>query len=111
MAIPFIKAINSSIRSNKALDYICSTHFWGPVSNFGLPIAAILDTQKSPDIISPQFTGTMIVYSSTFMRYAMAIRPQNYLLFLCHFTNVGAQMTQGYRFLQHQNVDRPSLLE
>lgn len=24
--------------------------FWGPVSNFGLPIAAILDTQKSPDM-------------------------------------------------------------
>ena len=24
--------------------------FWGPVSNFGIPIAAVMDTQKSPDL-------------------------------------------------------------
>lgn len=24
--------------------------FWGPASNFGIPIAAILDTYKSPDL-------------------------------------------------------------
>ena len=24
--------------------------FWGPASNFGIPIAALLDTQKSPDL-------------------------------------------------------------
>lgn len=24
--------------------------FWGPVSNFGIPVAAVLDTQKSPDL-------------------------------------------------------------
>ena len=24
--------------------------FWGPVSNFGIPIAAVADTQKSPDL-------------------------------------------------------------
>lgn len=44
----------------------------------------------------------MIVYSSTFMRYGLAIRPQNYLLFSCHFLNVGAQLMQGYRYVQHQ---------
>lgn len=26
------------------------TDFWGPVSNFGIPVAAVLDTQKSPDL-------------------------------------------------------------
>jgi mitochondrial pyruvate carrier 1 len=24
--------------------------FWGPVSNFGIPIAAVLDVQKSPEL-------------------------------------------------------------
>jgi hypothetical protein len=24
--------------------------FWGPVSNFGIPVAAIMDTQKSPEM-------------------------------------------------------------
>ena len=24
--------------------------FWGPVSNFGVPIAAAMDTQKSPEL-------------------------------------------------------------
>lgn len=73
------KAANAKIRSNPMLSYICSTRtsapppppraeragavprlsgadafgatdFWGPVSNFGIPVAAVLDTQKSPDL-------------------------------------------------------------
>jgi hypothetical protein len=24
--------------------------FWGPASNFGIPIAAVMDTQKDPDM-------------------------------------------------------------
>ncbi|CCD42337.1 hypothetical protein BofuT4_uP014650.1 [Botrytis cinerea T4] len=45
-----VKAINAKIRSNPAVSYVCSTHFWGPVSNFGIPVAAVMDTQKSPDL-------------------------------------------------------------
>uniref|UniRef100_A0A093VE82 Mitochondrial pyruvate carrier n=1 Tax=Talaromyces marneffei PM1 TaxID=1077442 RepID=A0A093VE82_TALMA len=45
-----IKAINARIRSNKTLDYFCSTHFWGPASNFGIPIAAVSDIQKDPEM-------------------------------------------------------------
>ena len=26
------------------------TDFWGPVSNFGIPVAAVMDTQKSADL-------------------------------------------------------------
>ncbi|KAH6691537.1 UPF0041 domain-containing protein [Plectosphaerella plurivora] len=95
----FIKAINAKIRSNPALDYFCSTHFWGPASNFGIPVAAVLDTQKSPDLISGQMTGALIIYSATFMRYSLAVTPANYLLFACHFVNEGSQLTQGYRYL------------
>ncbi|ETI26942.1 hypothetical protein G647_10041 [Cladophialophora carrionii CBS 160.54] len=96
-----IKAINARIRSNKVLDYFCSTHFWGPASNFGIPIAAVLDTQKDPEIISGKFTAALTVYSGTFMRYALAVTPKNYLLFACHFVNFNAQLTQGYRWYDY----------
>lgn len=33
------------------------------------------------------------------MRYALAVQPKNYLLFMCHFINEGSQLTQGYRYL------------
>lgn len=46
-------------------------------------------------------TGALTIYSATFMRYALAVQPKNYLLFLCHFVNEGAQLTQGYRYLQY----------
>ncbi len=46
-------------------------------------------------------TGALIVYSATFMRYALAVSPKNYLLFACHFVNEGAQLTQGYRWMQY----------
>ncbi|PHH61540.1 hypothetical protein CDD81_277 [Ophiocordyceps australis] len=98
-----IKAINAKIRANPMLNYICSTHFWGPVSNFGIPVAAVLDTQKSPDLISGQMTAALCIYSATFMRYALAVTPKNYLLFACHFVNEGAQLTQGYRYLSYHN--------
>jgi len=96
-----VKAINAKIRSNKVLDYFCSTHFWGPASNFGIPIAAVLDTQKDPEIISGTFTAALTVYSGTFMRYALAVQPKNYLLFACHFVNFGSQLTQGYRWYDY----------
>ncbi|KAM5470050.1 hypothetical protein MauCBS54593_003933 [Microsporum audouinii] len=120
-----IKAINAKIRSNKVLDYVCSTHFWGPVSNFGIPVAAVMDTQKDPEMyviaasplyifalpsgppfanpvnISAQMTGALVIYSGTFMRYSLAVTPKNYLLFGCHFINFGAQLTQGYRWLNY----------
>jgi len=48
-------------------------------------------------------TGALVIYSATFMRYALAVTPKNYLLFACHFVNEGAQLTQGYRYLQYNN--------
>ncbi|KAJ5579960.1 Mitochondrial pyruvate carrier 1 [Penicillium hispanicum] len=98
-----IKALNAKIRSNKVADYVCSTHFWGPVSNFGIPFAAVMDTKKDPEIISGTMTGVLIVYAATFMRYSLAITPKNYLLFACHMTNFGAQTVQGYRYLSYWN--------
>lgn len=34
------------------------TDFWGPVSNFGIPIAAVMDTQKSPELYVPTYLVT-----------------------------------------------------
>ena len=63
-----ISAINAKLRSHPVLNYVCSTRmfyallpsftwlimelldFWGPVSNFGIPVAAVIDTQKDPDM-------------------------------------------------------------
>ncbi|KAK3955941.1 hypothetical protein QBC32DRAFT_203885 [Pseudoneurospora amorphoporcata] len=96
-----VKAVNAKIRSHPVLNYVCSTHFWGPASNFGIPIAAVMDTQKSPELISGQMTFALCIYSATFMRYSLAVQPKNYLLFLCHAVNETAQLTQGYRYLNY----------
>lgn len=46
-------------------------------------------------------TLALIGYSSTFMRYALAVTPKNYLLFGCHVVNFSAQTTQGYRYVNY----------
>lgn len=43
----------------------------------------------------------MVCYSGLFMRFALAVKPVNYLLFACHATNSVAQLTQGYRYIQY----------
>ncbi|KAK9460711.1 uncharacterized protein V1516DRAFT_677440 [Lipomyces oligophaga] len=89
------------IFSKDFVKYICSTHFWGPVSNFGIPVAAMMDIRKDPTLISGPMTGSLIIYSLVFMRYSMAITPVNYLLFGCHFVNETAQLIQGGRFVNY----------
>jgi hypothetical protein len=51
--------------------------------------------------ISGKMTGALTVYSATFMRYALAVTPANYLLFACHITNFTAQVTQGVRYYNY----------
>lgn len=46
-------------------------------------------------------TGALCIYSATFMRYALAVSPKNYLLFGCHLVNEGAQLTQMYRYMDY----------
>ncbi|KAL8843601.1 MAG: hypothetical protein Q9170_000105 [Blastenia crenularia] len=115
-----LSALNAKIRSHPYLSYFCSTRmldshfplpqsnpshtdFWGPASNFGIPIAAIADFQKDPELISGRMTTALTFYSATFMRYSVAVTPKNYLLFACHFINFGSQTTQGVRFLKYWN--------
>lgn len=46
-------------------------------------------------------TGTLMVYSTVFARYALAVQPKNYLLFGCHVINFGSQLTQGVRYMNY----------
>ncbi|KAL1842136.1 hypothetical protein VTJ49DRAFT_6015 [Mycothermus thermophilus] len=101
MALAAVKAINARIRSNQALDYFCSIHFWGRASNFTIPLAAIADTRKSPELISPTMTGALIIYSFTSMKYSISIVPKGYLFLAFHPINACAQLTQGYRYLDY----------
>jgi len=89
------------LRSPKAREYFFSTHFWGPVANWGLPLAAIADLKKDEEIISGTMTSALLGYSLTFMRFAWRVQPRNYLLFACHVTNASAQFTQAVRFVNY----------
>jgi hypothetical protein len=100
------RAFKEKLFQNKTLRYVCSTHFWGPVSNFGIPVAAIVDLKKDPELISGPMTFSLIGYSLVFMRYAMAVTPKNYLLLGCHVTNETAQLVQGYRWTKHHFLDK-----
>jgi hypothetical protein len=94
------KAIDG-LKSKDFRDYLMSTHFWGPIANWGLPIAAISDMKKSPEIISGRMTFALTCYSLLFMRFAYKVQPRNWLLFACHFTNEGAQLIQGSRLIKY----------
>ncbi|KAF8898761.1 hypothetical protein BD779DRAFT_34905 [Infundibulicybe gibba] len=89
------------LRSPAAREYFFSTHFWGPVANWGLPLAALADLKKDEEVISGTMTTALGCYSTVFMRFAWRVQPRNYLLFACHMTNATAQSIQGARFVNY----------
>lgn len=108
MAGALVRKAADYVRSKDFRDYLMSTHFWGPVANWGLPIAAINDMKKSPEIISGRMTFALCCYSLTFMRFAYKVQPRNWLLFACHVTNEVAQLIQGGRLIKYEMSKRPS---
>ena len=74
-----------------------TTHFWGPVANWGFVLAAIIDMRKSPEYISLNMTTAQCLYSALFMRFAWMVQPRNYLLLACHMSNESAQIYQLQR--------------
>lgn len=114
----------------------CSTHFWGPIANWGIPIAALSDVRKDPKIISGKMTlgssnqllkspiefflfktkknflTALCLYSAVFMRFAWKVQPRNLLLLGCHITNFTAQGIQGTRFINyHLTADKTDVIE
>ena len=67
-------------------------HKRGPVFVWGIPIAAFADIQKTPEIISPRMTGSLIIFSTLFMRFTWLCFPFNLPAFLCHVTNFVLQV-------------------
>jgi len=83
-----------------------SPEFWGAmgaVAGWGMSGAAIYDaTQQGPEVISLTMTPVLIVYSTLFARWAWVVKPRNALLMSCHVANVGAQLNQMRRALEHK---------
>nr|CAB3263921.1 mitochondrial pyruvate carrier 1-like [Phallusia mammillata] len=101
------KKLFEQLKSPDFRKYLMSTftvfqHFWGPVANWGIPIAAMADMKKSPDIISPRMTAALCVYSGLFMRFAWMVIPRNHLLFACHVTNETCQLIQLGRYFAYR---------
>ncbi|WIA23548.1 hypothetical protein OEZ85_000279 [Tetradesmus obliquus] len=80
-----------------------TTHFWGPVANWGFVLAGLADMKKTPDVISPNMTSAMCVYSCLFMRFAWMVQPRNYLLLACHASNETVQLYQLSRWYKWHN--------
>uniref|UniRef100_A0A7S4F9L5 Mitochondrial pyruvate carrier n=1 Tax=Chrysotila carterae TaxID=13221 RepID=A0A7S4F9L5_CHRCT len=71
-----------------------TTHFWGPLANWGFVISGLADMNKPSDMISRNMTGALCIYSCLFMRFAWAVQPRNYLLLACHMSNFTVQSIQ-----------------
>lgn len=101
------RKLAQQIFNKQNLKYLFTTHFWGPVSNFGIPVAAIVDLKNKPaDTISGPMTLALTVYSAIFMKYSLAITPKNYLLLGCHIINEFAQLGQGARFINYHYLTK-----
>lgn len=106
MASKLLQRSLDHLKSKEFRNYLRSTHFWGPVANWGIPIAALSDIKKDPSIISGKMTFALCIYSLLFMRFAWKVQPRNLLLFACHFTNEAAQITQGCRLIKHEYLSK-----
>ncbi|KHG15527.1 Uncharacterized protein F383_10748 [Gossypium arboreum] len=82
-----------------------TTHFWGPVANWGFVLAGLVDMNKPPEMISGNMTSAMCVYSALFMRFAWMVQPRNYLLLACHASNETVQLYQLSRWARAQGCD------
>ncbi|CAI9113098.1 OLC1v1013638C1 [Oldenlandia corymbosa var. corymbosa] len=79
-----------------------TTHFWGPVGNWGFILAGLADTQKPPELISGPMTGVLCVYSALFMRFAWVVNPRNHFLMVTHASNEVVQLYQLSRWATGQ---------
>ncbi|CDR94126.1 brain protein 44-like protein, putative [Babesia bigemina] len=84
--------------------YFLTTHFWGPVANWGFVVAGLSEMRKDPERISGRMTGVLCFYSMLFMRFAIAVKPRNMLLFSCHLCNSTVQAAQLYRLYEYKKA-------
>ncbi|CAD6993819.1 unnamed protein product [Ceratitis capitata] len=106
-----VSKLFNQLKSKEFRSYLMSTHFWGPVANWGIPLAAIADFKKEPKFISGRMTLALTLYSCVFMRFAWKVQPRNMLLFACHLTNATAQTVQGIRFVNYEFLDKKNVAQ
>ncbi|EAN93588.1 Mitochondrial pyruvate carrier 1 [Trypanosoma cruzi] len=71
----------------------------GAAANWLIPIAGIMNfPTRKPSDIDPMMTSILFGYSAIFLRWAIAISPANYPLFLCHATNSTVQVATLLRY-------------
>ncbi|XXG48849.1 hypothetical protein AAC387_Pa02g3183 [Persea americana] len=75
-----------------------TTHFGGPVANWGFVAAGLVDTQKPPELILGNMTAAMCVHPGLFMRFGWMVQPLNFLLLACHASNEAVQLYQLSRW-------------
>ena len=106
---PSTAASSAGSEAPKNVSWWDSAEFWGKcgaIAGWGMSGAAIYDAlQSSPEVISLNMTGVLIVYSSLFARWAFIVKPQNLLLSACHVTNVAAQCNQMRRALEFKKAN------
>lgn len=91
-------------------EYITSTHFWGPVANWGFVVSGMLDmSQRGPEVISPYMTTALCIYSALFMRFAWMVKPRNSLLLACHVSNEAVQLGQLARWQKWKSDEGASI--
>ena len=64
-----------------------TSHFWGPMTNWGFVCQGFVERNRPADKISRNMQLVLCGYACIFMRIALRVTPTNYLLFSCHFFN------------------------
>lgn len=102
------RLLSSNKQEESSTSWWSNVNFWGTagaLAGWGMSGAAIYDAfESSPELISLNMTGVLLVYSSLFARWAFIVKPQNLLLCACHVTNIVAQGNQMRRALEHKNA-------
>jgi hypothetical protein len=77
---------NVSPQTTRYVGYI------GAAANWLIPIAGASNfVNQDASHINPVMTATLMVYSTIFWRWAIAVTPANYPLMLCHTANASVQ--------------------
>eukprot|EP01017_Pseudomicrothorax_dubius_P000851 TRINITY_DN0_c2777_g1_i2.p1 TRINITY_DN0_c2777_g1~~TRINITY_DN0_c2777_g1_i2.p1 ORF type:complete len:106 (-),score=24.25 TRINITY_DN0_c2777_g1_i2:29-346(-) len=79
-----------------------TTHFWGPVMNWGFVVQGIIDRDRPAERLSRNMQAVLSVYSLLFMRFAYRVQPRNWLLFGMHFTNFWLQFRLFARRMKYE---------
>ncbi|XP_017757499.1 PREDICTED: mitochondrial pyruvate carrier 2-like [Eufriesea mexicana] len=71
--------------------------FWAPTIKWGLVLAGLGDTNRSPDTISLYQAASLMITGAIWSRYSLVVTPKNYNLFS---VNAFMSLTEAYNFIR-----------